>query len=794
VVVGTAGIEETEGGAQNSYERGADGPSNGQRSGPFVGTRILEVTSTVAGQTAGMLLADLGADVARVVDPDSLAGPWDPGQRCWDHSKLRVPIAHAERAGSEELRRLVHAADVVLTDVNPSQLGPLGLEPETCFTPDGDQIHVWLPPLAASGPFSELPGDPLLIGALGGFATHHAASENRPVASAVPLVSYLHGALGAAATAAALVARERSGSNQAVVVTGLNAMGAALGTIMIEGLDLETIFSVKKGLRPGPSFRLYKTGDGVWIFLASLSPELFFRALDALGRIDLMVRPDVAGEFTNLMIPEVAAAVAAELETTFLQRAAEEWLTILREADVPAAPVSSREEWMDSEVVRANGGRLDLVHPQLGKVVVPGVPVKLSETPGAVSHLPDGDHVAAASTVWTDPMPGKIAPSWSRRPGSLPLEGLRVVDMSTFLAAPMASALLADAGADVIRVEAPVGDPYRVFTLSYLFANQRKRTIALDLRKPEGRSALFELIKRADVLINNHRPASLERLGLDDELIATINPNLISCSVSAFGQDGAAAGLPGFDPIMQVLSGLATAQGGDGEPVTTAAPCHDATTGVIAALGILGALFVRERTGRPQKVSTSLAAVSTLLQSAELTSYEGRPTPAQGGFDYPGPTPTHRFYGTADGWLAIAATSDAEISSLLDVVGHPEWGKLTDEVLTDRLSEAIRQRRSAEWVHALDAAAVPACPVLDQEGELDDPVLMANGFSHVVLDPVFGRIRIARGYADWVGAGPPPAAAGRAIGSDTRAVLSELEMSPAKIDELIESGAAAQSP
>jgi crotonobetainyl-CoA:carnitine CoA-transferase CaiB-like acyl-CoA transferase len=364
--------------------------------------------------------------------------------------------------------------------------------------------------------------------------------------------------------------------------------------------------------------------------------------------------------------------------------------------------------------------------------------------------------------------------------------------MSTFLAAPTASALMADAGADVTRVEAPAGDPYRFYSLSYLSVNQRKRSIALDLRAPEGRRVLDDLITRADVLIDNLRPASLERLGIDDASLELLNPRLIRCSVSAFGQSSEMVQLPGFDPIMQALSGVAAAQGGDGEPVTIASPIFDILTGALTAFGALAAVLVRDRTGIAQKVSTSLAA-STLVHAAELTFYAGRPPAARGGHDHPGPSPTHRYHRTADGWLAIAAKSDAEVDALLNVVGHPEWLGHPEEALSAELSSVFVTRQTAAWVDELGAASVPACPVLEREGALEDPILMANDFSHIVLDPDFGRIRLARSYADWVGGDAPPPARAQPLGHDTRAILSELGRSEAEIDELIEARIALSS-
>jgi len=172
--------------------------------------------------------------------------------------------------------------------------------------------------------------------------------------------------------------------------------------------------------------------------------------------------------------------------------------------------------------------------------------------------------------------------------------------------------------------------------VSFVTVNQRKHMVALDLHHDHGRAALLELIGRADVFVDNLRPASLASLGLDEHAIASTNPKLVRASVSAFGHDGSWAEVPGFDPILQVLSGLAVAQGGEGDPVTTTAPVHDVATGALTAFGVVATLVARIRRGCGQWVVTSLTATSTFLQSAELTGFDGRPLPLVGGIDFAG--------------------------------------------------------------------------------------------------------------------------------------------------------------
>jgi crotonobetainyl-CoA:carnitine CoA-transferase CaiB-like acyl-CoA transferase len=745
--------------------------------GPFAGVRVLELTRGIAGRTAAMLLADLGADVIRASD-DRPHTERDPGGLCWDRGKMLAPL---HGTSISELRRLALAADVLLTDLRPAELAGHWASPSDARAASPRLVHAWLPPYAARGRWSDLPDDPLLLAAVGGFADHFPAVADVPVAPVVPTISYIQGAVGAAAIAAALVGRGADGPGRCVTVSGLHAIAAAQASMMMTAEDGTAILSAGKRAPGAPNYRSYRGSDGRWLYLAALTPGFFFRALEVLDRMDILVREDVDGEFMNLLRPDVGAAVGAELAETFAARPRAVWLRLLADAGIPAAPVTTREEWLAGEQVTAIGARLESDHPGLGRVVMPGLAVRLSGTPGRVRHLPSAEHVAAASSLWPGAegttaaggAPGGGAPGGAA-PADLPLAGIRVLDMSTFMAAPFASALLADFGADVVKVEPAGGDPYRVYSASYTAVNQRKRAAALDLRKPDERAALLRLAADADVLVDNLRADSMSRLGLGDGVLAAAFPRLVRCSVSAYGRTGPFADLPGFDPVMQARSGMMLAQGGADDPVASVAPIHDVGTAALAALGILAALFARARTGRGQHVTASLAGSSVFLQSAELTTFAGRPAAQAGGADYPGPSAVRRYYQASDGWLAVAATAAAHVADLLLAVGHPEWDALDDATLADRLSGALASRPVDDWVTELAARRVPACRVLSRIGELADPFLLENEFSHVVADPVAGKLRIARGFSDWPGARPASQrpARGTMVGEETEAVLA----------------------
>jgi crotonobetainyl-CoA:carnitine CoA-transferase CaiB-like acyl-CoA transferase len=702
---------------------------SGPEAPPFRDVRVLELTRGQAGRMAGMLLADLGADVVRVLQAGGFAQPWTAERLSWDRGKrFTVP-------GQQELSELAAGADVVLADGPRGELDGLALDPGL--------VRVWMPPNTATGRWSGLPDDPVLRSALGGFAAHHPSIGDRPVASVVPVFCAVHGAMGATAAAAGLLRARMSGHGGTVVVSGLHAMAACLCSMAIAGLDVDEVHSAGSKLPGPPNFRAYRACDGRWLYLAALTPAFFFTALSILDRMDVMVLDGVDGEFTNLLVPQIGARAGAELEKTFAERTCEAWLAEFAAAGIPAAPVSTRAEWLAGPF---HGSVAELVHPVLGPVTMPDVPVRLSASPGRVRYLPASEHLVPAARLW----PRRTRPAPSGPPPGRPLAGLRVVDLSTFLAAPFASALLADHGAEVVKVERPAGDPYRVFTASYAAVNQAKTVGTLDLRDPAARRTFLKIIGEADVLVDNMHASALEQLGLGDAEIAAAAAALVRCSVSAFGRSGPHADLPGFDPVLQSLSGLAAAQGGAGQPVPTSAPVHDIGTGVLAAFGVLAALYERAGGGTGQHVTVSLAATSGFLQAAEMTGFPGRPPAAVGGPDFPGPTLTRRLYQAADGWLAVAATTPEQVSALLTVTVVADAGGL---------AEAFAARSVEHWLTALAGHDVPACPVIERDLALCDPELGDVGLTHVVRDPQIGRLRVVRTYADRAG-GTPDASAG----------------------------------
>ena len=387
------------------------------------------------------------------------------------------------------------------------------------------------------------------------------------------------------------------------------------------------------------------------------------------------------------------------------------------------------------------------------------------------------------------------------------LSGLRVLDLTRFVSGSQATMLLAAMGADVIKIEVPPGDPYRrqgterVGGESALFLalNAGKRSVAIDFRTPAGRQALEPVLASADMLVENSRPGSLARHGLDWESVHARYPRLVYGSISGYGDVGPDAGRGGFDLILQAESGLMSVTGTEESgPVKVGAPVLDVGAGLSCALGMLAACIERQRTGTGRLVSSSLLefALATLGTVAASVMISGEVPGLLGTH-----SPTFAPYGgfrTADGWLVLAGAGSEEmwaracralgLQALLDDERFADNARRVAhrDRLTAEIEAVLTTRPTAHWLASLAEAGVPAAEVADLAQALDRPQAKALGAVQELGHPAAYRLvgpplrvdRAALGY---------PAPAPR-LGSDTRAVLGEAGLSQADIDGLARDG------
>jgi formyl-CoA transferase/CoA:oxalate CoA-transferase len=386
-----------------------------------------------------------------------------------------------------------------------------------------------------------------------------------------------------------------------------------------------------------------------------------------------------------------------------------------------------------------------------------------------------------------------------------PLAGVRVLDLTRFLAGPFCTMLLADYGADVVKLEAREGREFRPPGLTrdtyfFLSSNRGKRSMTLDLRSPGGRELFLRVLPCFDVVVENFRPGVMEAWGLGAEALLERSPRLIYCGLSGFGADGPYRDRPGFDQIAQGMSGFMSVTGTpESGPTRAGIAIGDLLGGLFAAHGVQLALLARERTGRGQVVNTSLleAMIGVLTWSAGMY-FESGEAPGPAGQHHPMSAPYGRFR-ARDGYLNIAAAKDSMWEALARTLDREAWledprfaNPLTRLAHRDELSaeieKALGEADVAHWVERLNAAGVPTGPVLDLEQVFRDPQVLAREMLVELPHPEVGRFQTT-GLPVKLSATPgrierrPPL-----HGEHTNEVLGECGLSPAEIEGLRRSG------
>ena len=393
-------------------------------------------------------------------------------------------------------------------------------------------------------------------------------------------------------------------------------------------------------------------------------------------------------------------------------------------------------------------------------------------------------------------------------PAHGPLHGFRVIDLTSMISGPLATMMLGDQGADVIKVEAPGGGDHtraganrrRGVSASFLQNNRNKRSAVLDLKTEAGRAAVLRLAAKADVFVQNFRPGVADRIGVGEAAIRAVAPQIVYVSISGFGEEGPYAHKPVYDPLVQAVSGLATVQAGsDAErPRLVRTILPDKLTGVVAAQAITAALLARARTGEGQHVRLSmLEAVIAFLWSSDMGSqtFVDDDIPQQEAASF-----ADLIYDTADTPISLAVQSDGEWQALAHASNHPEWledprfrtVELRQRNINERLTltqEVLRGRSAAEWLDVLTAAGVPCAPVLTRTATLGDPQVVANAIVVEVEHPVAGRIRQGRPAARFSATPQAIRAGAPGYGEHTVDVLREAGLDEEEIGVLRKDGA-----
>lgn len=790
------------------------------KGGVLDGVNVVELDTAVAGSVAGMILADYGARVIKVEDPaDTAALRENPGFAVWNRNKSAVTLPRSQRSEST-LASLFASVDVCIVggtvdydSAGLARLNPLMVVAELC-------------PYRGGAPWAGGEEDPSLLDALSGLSMRQSSFQDGPVDLVYPHTLYVQGLWGATCVTAALVERSRTGKGEVLIIDGLAAaLIAGAAGFVFNPADAATVTPVGPG-GASPCYTRYLCSDGSWLFLGALLPRFQRAAFEVLGLSRLPDDPRIAGNLSRILTPENRVWVRAEMKARFATQSRDFWIKALEEVGCPAGPVMERDTWLDHPQIVATGQRVEVDDPERGRVVMPGVLIDIPGAPGKIRSPAPRLAGTAADLPGKPPEPlqprlvtqpeQRISRDHRSQPASRgssrdvsrsalsvgPLDGIKVLNLGTILAGPLAGSLLAALGADVVKVEPPEGDAFRIPGFSY---NRGMRSVAIDLRSEGGLEAFYRLASDADMVIDNYRHGVARRLRIDHATLRELNPALSSFSLTGFGETGPLATTPAFDPLLQAMSGMMSAQGGDDEPVFLTVAVNDVAAAVTAALATCLSLYDRLRTGRGRRTSTSLAAVSVFMQSGELVRFSGRRPATRGGRDFPGPSALDRYYRCADGWVRLRATGEdltalTAVGLLEDRTGGDADGA-SDELGFDRVDE---QTATQTLTHSFRSRNGPE--IVAQLTDLGVKAVVSRGLADLAVDEglratdLFSEHPVADGSTvltpgRWVRWDPPRPLRemiAPGLGQHTVEVLRNSGLAPSEIATLLSDGSVVQ--
>src|SRR5216683_5068683 len=680
------------------------------------GINVVEFESHLGAAYAAMLLAEQGARAIKVEPRGGSGLRGTPHFHVLNRSKHMLELDLDTSAATDQVAELLRWADVVITGFTPQRLADLHLDYESIRRINPRAIALNMPPLGSRGPDANFDANDDLVAARSGITGSQWARSGDPVALVFPAASYSAGVMAACAACSAIVARGTDGPGDALEVSLLaGAFSLQTGGILRHEKMTSLYHGPQDPLGPIPCYRLFEAADGKFLFAACGNSTFWGKFTIAIDRPDLVGDP----RFEN-----APWGIAAEhwqplkdiIEPIIRTKPREEWLSILREADVPCAPVMTRQEFIEHAQVRALGMRRDVEDPTLGRTVQMGLPVFLSDTPGEIAGPAPARGDRAALEWLRESKRDDAAESKTRSTSRdaiqkrAPLDGVIVLDFASYIAGSYGPMILAQLGATVIKIESLEGDSFRHFGFGFLGWNQGKRGLSLNLASPEGRDIILGLADRADVVVENLRPGRMRKFGFDYESLAARNSRIIYMSVNAFGNRGPDYDQPGFDPLLQASSGVMAAQGGHhGHPVYLTCAICDYGAAMLSAFGCVLALRARELTGRGQFCETSLLQSAMAFQAGEFIFYPGRPDMEDSTTENRGRSALSRAYECRDDeWLFISLASEDHWSALRAIfseIPNTTWSaaqaESNDGALATALAEEFAKLSRTEALAAL---------------------------------------------------------------------------------------------
>ncbi len=692
---------------------------------------------------------------------------------------------------AEQLLALVDRAEVFVESWRPGVADQLGLGYEALHARNPALVYVSISGFGEDEGDDVIPGyEPMVQAVLGGMSDQVAHREG-PVFIGFPFASLGAASLAVLGALAALRRARHDGFGRHVCTSLLD--GALAYNSMLWGesdasraasADAPLVFAQTATMRLVT--RSFECADGEYLGIHTGAVGAFGRAMRVLG-IDDRIPPsadgmDIGVPLTDEQIP----IVQFELVDIFKTRPRAEWVQRFMEADVCAVEHLRPTEVYDTPQARHNDMVVTVDDPVLGPVEQVAPAAKFSATPGAVrAPAPrpgaDTDAVLSTSAGWPDP-----APSPAPVPDTRPLlADLRVLDLGAYYAGPYSSRLLADLGADVVKVEPLLGDPLRGIERPFFSAQAGKRAMSANLKDPALAAVTEALLRRSDVIHHNLRPGAAERLGLDDATVRTVNPDIVYLHAPGWGSTGPFASRQSFAPMLSGYVGVTYEIAGRFNPPMPPAANEDPGNGLLGAIAILLGLLHRDRTGVGQAIENpQLNATMGHMAHAVRTGEgevigAGRLDPLQMGFG-----PFERLYETSDGWVCVVAYDEERRAALLQTLGVDRTDD--DERQGDRLVGAFAARRTGDVVAELRAAGVAAVEPVGRNVHafMNDPAPRRTGRVAELAHAEKGNVRELHVLVRVSDADQLPHRLAPELGEHTDELLAELGCSETEIADL----------
>jgi crotonobetainyl-CoA:carnitine CoA-transferase CaiB-like acyl-CoA transferase len=766
-------------------------------SGPVEGLRIVDCSSGTAGPRATGLLADYGADVVWVEPPggDPLRRSDPACASVVNRGKRSIELDLHRDGAREQLLALVDRAEIFVESWRPGVADRVGLGYEALHRRNPALVYVSISGFGEESDV-DLPGYEPVVQALIGSMSEQAAHRDGPVYLGFPFASIGASSLALVGALAALRRAREDGYGRHVQTSLLDGALAYHSMLWGESDAALAAPEAPLPLQQTATMRLvtrsFECGDGEYLGLHTGAVGAFGRAMRVLGLDDRIPPSDDGMDMGVPLTEEQIPILQFELVDIFRTRPRAEWVELFLDADVCAVEHLWPTEVYDSPQARHNDMVVTVDDPVLGPVEQVAPPIKFSLTPGVVAAPAPtaGEHtrsVLATAAGWPAPAPPAGAPRPDRRPL---LDGVRILDLGAYYAGPYSSRLLADLGAEVVKIEPLAGDPLRGIERPFFSAQAGKRALAANLKDPGLAGVTETMLRRADVVHHNLRPGAAERLRLDDASVREVNPDIVYLHAPGWGSTGPFAMRQSFAPMMSGYAGVTYEVAGQFNPPLPPSGNEDPGNGMLGAIAILLALLHRDRTGSGQSVENPQlnATMGHLAHIVRTPDGEplgaGRLDPLQtgrGAFD--------RVYETADGWVCVVAPRADEQRALLDALGVEAVAD--DDGQSDRLRVAFTTVKTHDVVAQLHAAGVAAVEPVGRNvhAYMNDADARRTRRVAEVPHPRLGNVRELDVLVRVSDASMPPHRLAPGLGEHTDELLAEWGCSPAEIEGLRASGA-----